>query len=496
MNGYVLLPVSLALVLTAAVALLLNHESGIDMRITGSQQQITTARYAAQAGLNHAAWLAQSNNCANYPNLASTPLALAGAVGSYSATIAPTSGSPVTISATGALADGTNHALKRSVELYQASQRQMILLASEDTYIDQSNVDKNFGAAGKMGLRQNSSAVLLKFDLAPIAPKAQVTLAQLELRRFGPPSSAAGEVSAHKVANVWIQGTGNGSSSLSGATWNLAKPSRPWASPGGDVDARKSAAQTVTSGNAWFAWDITDLIAEWLAQPLINSGVLLKTNALGLNADFRSSDAGQTQERPKLTINYRLPCGANTQTLLPAADAFINESDKDKNYGASTQIEQGDNDRRRVLVRFDTSSIAAGTRVNSAILRYYVSSIGNNSDSSFAIRAYPLIQSWVEGTGSGNNSTSSATWKRRNPTSNWATEGGDYSATAYAPMNLDTSSFASGWIEFDMTPLAQRWVDAAASNYGVILITDNINDTPKLNSKENASNRPQFVISY
>lgn len=508
MNGYILLPVVLLLAFTAAISYVLNREGGGEVRSAGNQRHIDASRYAAEAGLQHEAWLAQTKNCANYTNLASTPLALAADGASYSATVSPTSGSPVLITATGTLTDGTSHTLARGAEVYQPTVRQMILPAVADTYIDNSasNSAKNYGASDKLRVNQNSANALLKFDLSrsPISPYAQIASAQLELQRYGTgPGAAAAEVSAHKVINVWAEGAGGntGSTSLSGATWALGQPARSWTNAGGDTDTRKSAKTTVTvgPGSVPFVWDITDLTRDWLAQPVNNYGVMLKTTGALLNADFRSDEASQTSERPKLTLNYRLPCGRTNVTLASSADTYINKVDagsQDNNYGAGISLLQGNQDKHRVLMRFDTSTIPAGTRLNSAILRIYMASDNNNGV--FTIYAYPLSQPWIQGTGTGGNSTTSATWKNRTSVT-WATPGGDYSATAYQPpysLTIDTTSFTSGWLDFEMTRLTQSWVDNAASNYGVILVSENTSDTLTLNSNEASSNRPQLVIAY
>lgn len=499
MKGFILLPVALALALTATVAYLMSREAGTDTRVTASNKRIDSARYAAEAGLQHAAWLAQTKNCVNYPDVASTSLAQADNGVSYSATLDRTSGSPVLITAIGVLADGTRHTFSRNVEIYPTAQRQMILPAAEDTYINAADTGKNYGGSSTLRLHQGSVNALLRFDLTPIASHAQIVSTQLELRQYNTSSSTGATVSAHKLVNQWNEGTGDNSSTLSGATWTLGKfpPSRLWAVPGGDADTRVSATRSVTTANAWFAWDITDVTRDWLPRPANNYGVLLKPSAPLSNADFRSSEASQTTERPKLTVAYRLPCGATTSNPPMVADTYINLHDRDKNFGAKTELELGDQDHIRVLMRFDTSSIAAGTRVNSAILRFYVSSVSNDSNSRVNLRAHSLTQPWTQGN---DNNNSGATWKKRTPTVDWIGDGaeGDYAAIPHSVMNIDTASFSNGWLEFDLTTLAQNWVDNSAQNHGVILLGEasGPDDELKLNSKENSTNRPQLVVAY
>lgn len=183
-------------------------------------------------------------------------------------------------------------------------------------------------------------------------------------------------------------------------------------------------------------------------------------------------------------------------TLLPSADAKIDQAIPTKNFGGSTVI--GINGLSggeiRLLARFDTSGVAPGNLLQSAIMRFYVGSITNNLNSARTVTAYAISEAWVEGTKTGVGNSDGATWVNKNATTAWTSAGGSYGATAVAALGLP-ATFASGWIELDVKTVAQQWVDFPAQNYGVI-VTLSTGETFNINSRENAANKPQLVITF
>jgi hypothetical protein len=116
---------------------------------------------------------------------------------------------------------------------------------------------------------------------------------------------------------------------------------------------------------------------------------------------------------------------------------------------------------RRNLLRFDVSSLPAGATVQSASLTLYVTSRSNSNTMTAAV--YPVLRYWNAGY---------ATWATVDGSIAWTTAGcngmgTDRSGTAAASV---TFNVASGSVTTpDLTALVQGWVDAPASNYGVLL---------------------------
>ncbi len=53
-NGFILIPVVIAIVIVATIAFMLNNQSAINTNTLGSESQGQQASYVAEAGINHA----------------------------------------------------------------------------------------------------------------------------------------------------------------------------------------------------------------------------------------------------------------------------------------------------------------------------------------------------------------------------------------------------------------------------------------------------------
>ncbi|MEQ1601434.1 MAG: DNRLRE domain-containing protein [Methylophilaceae bacterium] len=65
-------------------------------------------------------------------------------------------------------------------------------------------------------------------------------------------------------------------------------------------------------------------------------------------------------------------------------------------------------------------------------------------------------------------------------------------ATTASPL---AAGFTSGWINFDLKPLLQEWVDGVRPNNGLVIYTE-VADQFSINSRENSAKNPQLIIKY
>ena len=487
--GFIMLPVVVALTLLATVVFLMSRDAGMAATLSGRGLDADAARYVAEAGLSRMNYKAQTSNCNGYGSL--TDVAFGG--DSFSASSSPASGTPITLTATGTTAGGATATLTRSnVTVRQSTPTVTVLQpgpSGTDTLVQSDQTTTNFGADNeiRIGYAGPVRRGLLRFDLSTIPAGAYVQSAQLGLyanNSNGGPSEA---VTTFRVTRAWTEGTG---ASGSGATWNRADGSTSWTSAGGDYDAASGITVALPGVSGWNNFDVTQHVADWVAGTHPNYGVLLAAATGGVNnGKFASGDDSNAAVWPRLTVTFYAPCGWTPQTVVtlnPSADGQVNGNSADTTYGSSTVMLAYETGLRRSLVRFSTSSISSGTLLVSAKLRLHISSIGARSGSSMTLLFRALTQSWSEG---------SFTWNRRTSSTFWSTPGGDFAGTEAATLNLP-ASFNSGWIEVDITALAQAWVDGVTANNGVIyghLLSDQIN----IDTKEAAAaTRPQLVITY
>ncbi len=145
---------------------------------------------------------------------------------------------------------------------------------------------------------------------------------------------------------------------------------------------------------------------------------------------------------------------AKSFTLSAVKDSYIKKKDTTTNYGTSGSmvIDRESGDLQRALVQFDLSSIASGATIANATLKLNATQAGGGMN----VGAYQVLQAWDEG---------SVTWNNRSTGTAWSTVGGDFDATAIDIINTSTT----GLHNFDVTSLAQDWIDGASNNYGILV---------------------------
>ncbi len=516
--GFTLLPVVLAMSLIGAIAFLLNRDNGMNAEMVSRQADTDRARYAAEAGLQDVNAIIQQKNCSGpYPSIL-TPQTNANFGGAtYFAYAIVPFGNVTSLISTGSY-NGTSVTLTRSnVIAYQSTPNSYTMQPNGSNGIDSwiaPNSNKNYGADTSLQVKGDKTAALLKFDLSAF-PAGSLPLGATLSVYASSVSTGTNTVGAYRLTGDWLEGAGTGST-VPGVNWTTRDGTAAWTAAGGDYQPVAAAYTTNVTANAWSSFDLTDLAAAWLLGRYPNYGVILEGDPNAGNLQFNSSDNANAATRPMLAITYLVPCGTTgpsgtppppVVTLVPIADAMLDQAQSTRNYGITTPLEtwvKGGKEKR-IAVQFDLSAIPAGTVIQSAILRYHVNSITSSSNGTKPITAYKLTESWVEGTGDAAANNPGTSWQYRNDKVNWTTSGGTYNATAIA---MDTeessglspppSSFASGWLTWGLTALVQEWIDGVSANYGVLLVatTPSGKDDILFDSREAASNTPQLVISY
>jgi hypothetical protein len=278
------------------------------------------------------------------------------------------------------------------------------------------------------------------------------------------------------------------------ATWSTRDGSTPWTEAGGDATAQAVASTHFVGLGAWLNWDVTALADRWVKGSLSNQGVQIRSAAPITGLQLASSDAATATQRPKLSVSFLPPCGwvppDTVVTLSPVADTDIDKDVPAFNFGAEPDLYLSKGVEARPLLQFDTTGIAAGKTVTQATLRLYFQRLftGSQTSTSLALNVHATTKVWKE---------LEATWRRRVSGINWTTTGGDFRATATTTKTLPANTLPGVWLEFDVTPLVQEWVDGVTVNNGLILVLPTTSSEELIfNSREAAANRPELVVSY
>jgi hypothetical protein len=170
---------------------------------------------------------------------------------------------------------------------------------------------------------------------------------------------------------------------------------------------------------------------------------------------------------------------AATVTLTPpSADATIKEAFPDDNWGVYPYLDAGRISEnglliQRSLVKFDLSSIPAGSTIISAEFELRIEGQGGSPDALHTFFfVYRVTHDWVEGDGGLVLGGNGVTWNEANHIV--ASPGGSIPWTAGGEWTTEDAASAElmwsgGWgITWDVTGIVQDWT-CGASNYGFIV---------------------------
>ncbi|MDQ3864667.1 MAG: DNRLRE domain-containing protein, partial [Actinomycetota bacterium] len=158
----------------------------------------------------------------------------------------------------------------------------------------------------------------------------------------------------------------------------------------------------------------------------------------------------------------RANAATNTSTFAPVADAYVNASTPDTNYGAATQLSADGDPVKISYLRFDVSGLPSGGTVTSAKLRLYVN---NETPDGPGVRN--INTRWEENT---------VTWNTR-PSIDETSIVGDLGAITLG-----------SWVEIDVTPMI-----TGNGTFNLALTQPNT-DGSGFHSREGA-NKPQLVVT-
>ncbi len=207
---------------------------------------------------------------------------------------------------------------------------------------------------------------------------------------------------------------------------------------------------------------------------------------------FQSWESANSNQAPATV-------GSTTSVVGSSADSYLRSSSANQNQGTLTIMDL--NNTRDGVVRFDLSSIPAGSTVISATLTLQATSVGNAT----AIKnygAHRILMSWTElgTTWNCGNDTNTANGSPDCPSEGggWSTAGTGYSTAATSVIPV-TGTGAYTWT---VTADVAAFVSGGAGNYGWRIIwasnTTGTNRQADFGSRESpsAANRPVLTVVY
>ncbi|MCC6320933.1 MAG: multicopper oxidase family protein [Phycisphaerales bacterium] len=204
--------------------------------------------------------------------------------------------------------------------------------------------------------------------------------------------------------------------------------------------------------------------------------------------------------------------GADVVVLNADRDATIFEDNTSNANGAGVYFHVGNNsggNARRGLIRFNVSSIPAGSTITAVSLALRVDD-GGNSGPSETVALRRLTQDWSEGPtnpGGGGGSGAAAvagdvTWTRRiYNTTSWTNAGGTFSGTTSASLSVSSTAGVKTWATTaQLVADVQGWLNTPSTNFGWLLLgNEATNQTARrFSSRQNAtsSERPKLTVTF
>jgi len=173
-------------------------------------------------------------------------------------------------------------------------------------------------------------------------------------------------------------------------------------------------------------------------------------------------------------------------------DTYIYVNSRYQNYGASSVMFIREANSESALVRFGLpATIPAGARIVEARLELYA--FGQSRSGAMDARLFALRRPWQG---------DAATWLLATSSQRWGSAGANDARTdrAAEPAAQQTIRYGSQWVSFDITALAQAWLDVTEPNYGVLLTGVSYTGIEyRFYSSEynlDSTLRPRLIITY
>jgi len=197
----------------------------------------------------------------------------------------------------------------------------------KDTFISSGTPNANYGADSTFDIRgDDARRTLIEFNVSTIPSDAIIDSAILTLYATAKGSSDA-IVNVYRVNYTWTEGTGTGSTTGNGATWNNATGTAAWTTAGGDFDTNIWNNTTITAINTFFDWNLTNLVQSIVNGTLVNYGIILRTTTAGSGTtSFASSDNINSTRWPELNVSYHTPDNSPNVTLISPIDNYYNST--------------------------------------------------------------------------------------------------------------------------------------------------------------------------
>ena len=357
-----------------------------------------------------------------------------------------------------------------------------------------------------------ANAIVMKFDLSSIPTGSTVSSATLNL------SLVESDATSDSTYAVPVHGIIHKNPDISRATGYTYDGVNPWTPSAccrggvplaqGDIGVAVDT-RSIDKTLGFKQWDVTVLVRGWLANPATNFGLLLNSDPSKRRDRyryFRSNEDPVSDNRPYLTVVYTAPAAQpppdqRSSVLAPSADTWLGLDATAHASDATLNVYTWPNDTiaNAIVMKFDLASIPTGSTVSSATLRLNLTESDATADPTYTVTAHRIINR--------NPDPARATGYTYDGVNGWTANGCCRNhvplaqADISAPVDARSIDKTPGFKQWDVTSIVQGWLNAPATNFGLLLNSDpsKLRDRYRVFSSSEdpvAGNRPYLTVVY
>jgi hypothetical protein len=172
------------------------------------------------------------------------------------------------------------------------------------------------------------------------------------------------------------------------------------------------------------------------------------------------------------------------------SDTQIDLYDAERNFGGETtmRLHSSTGGRKRLLIKFDISRIAPPATVVEATLHLYA--WYRSQTFSVTAHAYRVRRHWAE---------EEANWNQATSSDLWSIAGCQDPLADHDPAQSDSATliYTERWYTWDLTDMAQEWVNNPSSNEGVLIVAEGLSNEYQFRTSDSPSAdvRPYLMIT-
>ncbi len=350
---------------------------------------------------------------------------------------------------------------------------------AKDAWLDEANPSTNNNGTDIKAWGNTSGSdrkIIFSWDVSSIPNGATIDSASITLDVF---NSSADTYYLREAKSTWSESTVN------------------WSNYSGSNDIGTTNLGTIqfnnNTGTQTFSLNAAgeQLIEDWVNGTKTNNGFVILATGTANNLSAYSSEASSQSPRPKLNITYTSGGGGGgtqhtvdyKEGVLPdssysgTSDAWINEALPTDNQNTTDLKADGDSgSERKVVLKWDVSSIPSGSTIDSASISLYV---WNASAGTYVLREAKV--GWSEST---------VDWNDFN-------QSGDIGTTDLGSITASSTGTYTFNLNVAGEQLIEDWVNGTKTNNGFVIQTSGTTDGLSFSSSEaGQSARPQLSITY